>query len=185
MILTRLFNAGDWLVILFPIEEELKTYPKIKIMKRMLLFPIAAIFIVATLFAFTSFETEAEKEVKDLILNSYINGAFNDLDPEAMRTGFHPDFSIYSAKGEEIDKYPIATWAAGVEKRKNKADFDPAKNQWEHNFASVDVTGGSAAVKVELSHNGKHVYTDYLSLLKFESGWKIVAKVYHNHSRDK
>jgi len=68
--------------------------------------------------------------------------------------------------------------------RKNKDDFDPAKNQWTHNFANVDVTGGSAAVKVELSHNGKHVYTDYLSLLRFDSGWKIVAKVYHNHSRE-
>ena len=31
------------------------------------------------------------------------------------------------------------------------------------------------------SHEGKHVYTDYLSLLKFDSGWRIVAKVYHSH----
>ncbi|MEL1229541.1 MAG: nuclear transport factor 2 family protein [Candidatus Neomarinimicrobiota bacterium] len=25
------------------------------------------------------------------------------------------------------------------------------------------------------------VYTDYLLLSKFDSGWKIVAKVYHRH----
>ena len=98
-----------------------------------------------------------------------------------MRKGFHSDFAIFSADGEEISRYPIDVWANGVEKRKNKADFDPAKNKWEHNFASVDVTGGSAAVKIELFNKGKHVYTDYLSLLKFDSGWKIVAKVYHKH----
>ncbi|TDI93056.1 MAG: hypothetical protein E2O76_17870 [Caldithrix sp.] len=27
------------------------------------------------------------------------------------------------------------------------------------------------------------VCTDYLSLLKFDSGWKIVAKVYHKHTK--
>ena len=137
-----------------------------------------------TTIAFTISEhhdSDAEKAVKALILKSYVNGAFNDLDPEAMRKGFHPDFAIFSAKGEEIKKYPIAKWAAGTEKRKNDPEFDPAKNMWTHNFASVDVTGGSAAVKIELSHDGKHTYTDYLSLLKFDSGWKIVAKVYHKH----
>ena len=65
--------------------------------------------------------------------------------------------------------------------RKASADFDPAENVWEHHFAAVDVTGDSASVKIELSKEGKKVYTDYLSLLRFESGWRIVAKVYHRH----
>jgi hypothetical protein len=42
---------------------------------------------------------------------------------------------------------------------------------------------GRAAAKIEISKNGKMVYTDYLSLLKFEDGWRIVAKVYHAHPR--
>ncbi|MEM9822689.1 MAG: nuclear transport factor 2 family protein [Bacteroidota bacterium] len=145
----------------------------------------ASILLISlTVLSFTIKEhhdSEAEKAIKALILKSYVNGAFNDLNPDAMRNGFHPDFSIYSAKGEELRKYPIATWAEGTAKRKEDPKFDPAKNKWAHNFASVDVTGGSAAVKIELSHQGKHVYTDYLSLLKFDSGWKIVAKVYHKH----
>lgn len=137
-----------------------------------------------SVFAFTSPENtdaDAEAAIKEMILKSYVHGAFNELNPEAMRKGFHPDFAIFSAKGEDIAKYPIDTWAAGTEKRKNDPKFDASKNKWTHNFASVDVTGGSAAVKIELSKDGKHVYTDYLSLLKFESGWRIVAKVYHKH----
>jgi hypothetical protein len=126
-------------------------------------------------------EASDENDIKELILKSYVHGAFNELNADAMRKGFHPDFAIFSAKGEEISKYPIATWADGVAKKKANPEFDVSNNKWDANFAMVDVTGGSAMVKIELSHEGEHVYTDYLSLLRFDSGWKIVAKVYHKH----
>ena len=126
--------------------------------------------------------TETEDAVKAVVVKAYINGAFNELDAETMEKGFHTDFAIFSVDGEDIAKYPIAQWVEGVKKRRSN-DYDPEaeKNKWAHNLASVDVTGGAAQVKVELFNQGKHIYTDYLSLLKFESGWKIVAKVYHKH----
>ncbi|WP_436517461.1 nuclear transport factor 2 family protein [Ekhidna sp. To15] len=140
--------------------------------------------IAISIFSFISkpkASTEEEEAVKKVVFESYINGAFNELDAASMEKGFHKDFSIYSAKGEDISKYPIADWVAGVKKRKT-AEYNPKdeKNVWKHNL-SVDVTGGAAQVKVELRNQGKLVYTDYLSLLKFDSGWKIVAKVYHRH----
>lgn len=144
------------------------------------LFVISLVLI--PVFAFKHYHNiEAESEVKSLIEKAYINGAFNALDPDAMAAGFHPDFAIFSAKGESIQKYPIKDWVESVRKRKAADGFDAAKNKWEHHFALIDVTGGSASAKIELSKDGKKVYTDYLSLLKFESGWKIVAKVYHKH----
>lgn len=148
------------------------------------LLPLAIAILACSSFAFLHHhqaESAAKKEVEAVVLQSYIHGAFNELNPEAMQEGFHPDFAIFSAKGEEIDKYPIQEWVAGVKKRKNKEGFDPANNQWEHRLPQIDITGGAATVKVELSRNGKHIFTDYLSLLKFESGWRIVAKVYHKH----
>jgi len=127
-------------------------------------------------------ESVDESAVKALVLKSYVHGAFNELDADAMRKGFHEDFAIFSVKGEAISKYPIATWVDGVSKRKADGyDFNDPKNKWEHKFAIVDVTGHAAQVKIELHNQGKHVYTDYLSLMKFESGWRIAAKVYHKH----
>lgn len=123
----------------------------------------------------------AAAEIKALIEKAYVHGAFNELNPDAMKHGFHPDFAIFSPDGEAIKKYPIAKWTERTAERKASADFDPAKNKWQHKFASVDVTGDSASVKIKLSKDGKLVYTDYLSLLKFDSGWRIVAKVYHRH----
>jgi len=150
-------------------------------MKKRYLIALIAL-LPAMAFTIHSVNTASEKEaVEQLILDSYVHGAFNELNPDAMLTGFHPDFAIFSADGEKLGRYEIETWAEGVRKRKNDPKFDASKNVWEHNFASVDVTGNVAAVKVELSSDGKHIYTDYLSLIKFDSGWKIVAKVYNKH----
>ena len=120
--------------------------------------------VVLIIFGFkskSSFSTSEADAVKKVVFESYINGAFNELNAEAMENGFHKDFAIYSAKGEEISKYPIADWVAGVKKRK-EGDYDPKdpKNVWEHKFVTVDVTGGAAQVKVELRNQGKHIYTD-------------------------
>lgn len=146
---------------------------------------LAIIAIIAIpAMAFTSkylAEEESMKEVKEVVVSSYINGAFNDLDYASMANGFHEDFAIFSADGEKLSRYEIEDWVAGVKKRKQSPDFDRAKNDWDYKLPMIDVTGTSAMVKVELSKNGKHVYTDYLSLLKFESGWKIVGKVYTKH----
>jgi len=142
---------------------------------------VAATFLIGALNVVSLENEAAETEIKALIESSYVHGAFNELNPEAMANGFHKDFAIFSAKGEELSRYEIADWVNGVKKRKGSEKFDPKNNVWEHKFAIVDVTGSSAIAKVELSNDGNHVYTDYLSLLKFDTGWKIVAKVYTKH----
>lgn len=142
------------------------------------------LLLIIPVFAFTGYyaHNEAAKaEVEELVLKSYVHGAFNELNPDAMANGFHKDFAIFSAKGEELSRYEISDWVAGVRKRKSSPEFDASKNTWDHRFSNVSVTGNAATIQVDLSRDGKHVYTDYLSLLKFDSGWKIVAKVYYKH----
>ena len=141
---------------------------------------IILVALVAAFLATPALAGDVE-DIKSMIETSYVHGAFNELDADAMRKGFHEDFAIFSADGEKIQKYPIATWAEGVEKRKADPEFDPASNVWTHEFVQIDITEGTAMVKIELSHEGEHVYTDYLLLLKFDSGWRIVSKVYTKH----
>jgi hypothetical protein len=126
---------------------------------------------------------DSKSDVEKVIQESYFNGAFNDLDTVAMRQGFHPDFAIFSAKGNEINRYPVDMWVKSIEKRKQDPNFDKAQAKMDCKIASLDITGGCAAAKIEISKNGKMIYTDYLSLLKFDDGWKIVAKVYHAHPK--
>jgi len=129
----------------------------------------------------TGLYADSKAEVKNVIEKSYFNGAFNDQDTKTMKKGFHPDFAIFSPKGTEISKYPIDVWIKGIEKRKANPNFDKSRVKMDCKIASIDVTGVCASAKIEASKNGKLIYTDYLSLLKFEDGWKIVAKVYNKH----
>jgi hypothetical protein len=122
-----------------------------------------------------------QNEIKSVIEASYINGAFNDLDTKTMREGFLPNFAIHGVQDGALRRYPIDEWIANIEKRKQSPDFDPADQKWDHKFALIDVTGVAAVAKIELFKDGKHIFTDYLSLLRFKEGWKITDKVYHRH----
>lgn len=141
---------------------------------------ILTVLLIAGISA-TNYIPKEEAAVKDVIMTGYVHGAFNELDPEAMAKTFHKDFAIFSPDGEEISRYPISNWVESTKNRKEDPNFDPKNNVWEPKFNSISVNGNAAVVELELHHKGKHVFTDYLSLLKFESGWKVVAKVYHRH----
>jgi hypothetical protein len=138
---------------------------------------------ITTAFMFTNHleVLKAEEEIKKVIMTGYVHGAFNELNPEAMKTTFHEDFAIFTTDGEKLNRYEISDWVKRTAERKADPEFDPSENVWEANFASVDVNGDAASVKIELFHEGEQVFTDYLSLLKFDQGWRIVAKVYHRH----
>ena len=143
---------------------------------------ILALAVVATTaFVYANADME-EDEVKSLIESAYLNGAFNDLDTKSMRGGFHPVFEIHGVKDGELSQYPIDAWIKSIDKRKASPDFKPEDQKWDYKFVYVDVTGVAASAKIELSKDGKHVYTDYLSLLKLKDGWKITDKVYFQHT---
>jgi len=119
--------------------------------------------------------------IGEVIVNTYFNGAFNRQDTVAMARGFHRDFAIFSANGEGLERYPIQNWIDSVNARKVALDFDATTAQRDCRIVQLDVTGGAAMAKVEIDRDGKRLYTDYLSLLKFGNNWKIVAKVYVEH----
>jgi len=52
-----------------------------------------------------------------------------------------------------------------------------------HEFKLVDVTGTEAVARVELWRDGRHMFTDYLSLYKRPDGWKIAAKTFYAHPK--
>ena len=131
-------------------------------------------------------DNAAIESVKAHITETYLNGAFNKRDLNAMRRGFHEDFAIFSAEGNELGKFPIGDWIAKLEQSlADGYDAGDEKNKWEHKFAHVDVTGTAAFVKLQLFNEGVHIYTDFISLLKFDDGWRISAKIYNQHNERK
>ncbi len=123
-----------------------------------------------------------EEAVKKVIVDAYFKGNFNEADSSAMAKGFHPEFAFYypEAKGT-LGKMPIKEWKNIVAKRRADPVRYAQRTDWVCEIKSIDLTGHAASVKVEIRNKGKLTYTDYLQLLKFDIGWRIVGKVFYGH----
>ena len=118
--------------------------------------------------------------VKRVIEDAYIKGIHIDQNVEAIRKGFHPAFTMYAYKDGQISTTSIEQWISSIEEGKKKNPNRP-KVETKHEFVSVEVSGNAAVARLEMYKDGKHVFTDFMSLYKFDDGWKIVAKIYYRH----
>ena len=138
-----------------------------------------ALMFVAMAAPLLAADSAEETLIRQLIEKAYVHGAFNEQNTVDMAMGFHRELAIFSAKGTDLGRYAIGSWIEGIEKRKTSSDYDPNRSKMDHKISKIDVTGGAAHAKVELSKNGKLIYTDYLSFIRFacpSSGLRMVGK---------
>lgn len=127
------------------------------------------------------FISEDQQAIMNVIQTAYVEGLQNEGDLEKVDSGFHPGFELLGiGKGEQMWKLPIYNWkettADAVEEGKKPRNEEELVTV---NFLSVDVSGTAASVKLEFYVAEKLTYIDYLSLYKFEDGWKIVSKIFY------
>jgi hypothetical protein len=118
--------------------------------------------------------------VIEVVTAAYVDGIHNFRDPAAIRQGFHPGFEMLILKDGQLDRLPIEKWIESIAAR-NAKEPRPTERTTTAEFPLVEVTGTAAVCKVELTREGKHVFTDYLLLYRFADGWKIVSKIFHRH----
>lgn len=119
--------------------------------------------------------------IKEVIVSAYLEGISNKGDIDAVQKGFHPGFTMFGINNNSLWTRPLYNWIESVERGIKEGKYPP-EDKVTFEFPMMDVTGNAAVAKVKYSRGGKLAYTDYLSLYKFEDGWKIVAKVFHSHS---
>lgn len=124
-------------------------------------------------------QTDAD-QVKQVVTSAYIEGIQNNGPIEDIKNGFHSSFNMLRLMDNEIKPLPIDEWLAAIEKRRQENPALPA-NRTEGKFLAVEVVGNAATVKLELHRGGKLIFTDFLSLYKFNEGWKIVSKTFYRH----
>jgi ketosteroid isomerase-like protein len=126
-------------------------------------------------------DVDADAEaVKKVVENAYVRGIHIDRDLEAVRGGFDPAFVMFRLEKGAVTHMTIDEWVAGIEKSKKERP-GPLPQKTTHEFSMVDVMGDAAVARVELYKDGKHVFTDYISLYRLADGWKIVGKIYYRH----
>jgi hypothetical protein len=121
-----------------------------------------------------------EEAVRKTIVDAYVRGIHMDRDIPAVRKGFHPSFRMFIRKGEEVSTLTIGEWIDSIEKSRKE---DPDGPSWKvtYEIPMVSVSGDAAVAKVIIYRDGKLIYSDYMSLYRFEVGWKIVGKIYYRH----
>lgn len=123
-----------------------------------------------------------KEAVEQVVTDAYVNGVHRNQDVAAMRKGFHPDFKMLMLREGKLQAVTLAEWAARVEK--SAEDQNRAHPEIVAKFTRIDVVGTAASVGIEIHRDGRHVWTDYLSLYEFPDGWKIVAKTFYSHPKD-
>ena len=154
-------------------------------MKKTILISLIILLSFSALFA--QDEQANEKElIKQVIQTAYVDGLCNNADEEAVNEGFHPGFNLLSAgKGNSMWKIPIYNWIEMAEGGKEKGNKYSFQNELTTvKFLFIDIAGKVAVTKIEFYEGEEMKFIDYLSLMKFKDGWKIVSKMTHRVQKE-
>jgi hypothetical protein len=116
----------------------------------------------------------AKKDIESVITKSYIEPLYLYGDLEKIKEGFHEEFRmnvLYNGV------YSIRTRDEWIERlRNNSLAGNAVKKTYTWEFNLIDVEDQTAVVKLTINEEGKLKYIDYLTLYKFENGWRVITK---------
>jgi ubiquinone/menaquinone biosynthesis C-methylase UbiE len=144
--------------------------------KKNLIWGLAFVF-VAQCFAQTI--KEEKEAIIELVKESYIGAAHNNIDIDILKKGFHNAFTWQGMHDDRLVIWTLKQWIILLEREKwLRPDWN------DRTTAEIQVIGieGSAAVaKVDLYNDQIRESTDFLSLYKLVDGWKITNKISKRH----
>lgn len=100
--------------------------------------------------------------------------ALHDGNVEELAKAFAPESALYATADGNANAVAIEPWLDRVRNRKSARDsgFEPS-NQ----IHSIEIVGTMAMAKVSSAFPPMK-FTDFLSLVHTDDGWRIVAKTY-------
>lgn len=117
-----------------------------------------------------SSDTEIEAVVEE-----YFRGMYEG-DVERLKRIFHPESWLYGERKGKKSAFPVSGFFEYVDHVPVPGDVGEA---YEMSIKSIDRAGPIAVVRVEDLYQGAH-YTDFLTLMETDDGWRIVNKAYHS-----
>ena len=115
------------------------------------------------------------------VLQVYFDGLYEG-DTQKLGAAFHPASHLYSAApdGKAADM-PRADWFKWVESRPSGKSKGSERRD---RIVSIDFSGPATAfAKVECQLPPRY-FTDYLTLLKADGRWQVIAKAFHTVLKD-
>tara|TARA_B110000003_G_scaffold160658_2_gene160738 strand:- start:8111 stop:8485 length:375 start_codon:yes stop_codon:yes gene_type:complete len=122
----------------------------------------------------THSELDDYKAITNLLVDHYLTGAISGKGSE-MKPSFHNDASWYGYVGSDLIAGPIQSlydWH----------DDNGAASDLVYNIAKIDIVGTIANVRIELDNWKGARFTDFLNVLKVDSKWQVMNKVFYLHA---
>ena len=109
----------------------------------------------------------------NVALQHYLNGHATG-DPEEFRKAFHPDARMTFVRDGKVVITPISEYIA-------RAPGKPAADEAlrKRRITNVEVTGTAATGRIELDYPSA-LLVDYITLLKDNGRWAIIAKSFNS-----
>jgi hypothetical protein len=121
-----------------------------------------------------------EIEAIEKVVWTYLDGLYEG-DTSKLGQAFHEVSHLYAADKGGVADVPRAQWFDLVKSRPSAKSRGLKRTD---RIVSIDLSGPETAfVKLECSLHPRY-FTDYLTLLKLEGGWKVVSKTYRTDVRE-
>lgn len=111
----------------------------------------------------------------ETVLRDYLDGLYR-CDTVLLAQVFHPDALYATAVGNELEVLSMPEYFGVVAQRDPPAR---AGAQRKERILSIDIAGPETAmVKLECRFFQKD-YVDFLTLIRIDGRWQIIAKIFH------
>ena len=135
--------------------------------------------LIPTVILFSQSEENESPAVKDVIIKGYIQGVFLKGDVKLIEKYWHEtcDIVYFEPKSRTLLKGSAVKHFEGVFEKKP----GPFDEKITYEFKNIQIVGYAAVAAVAIYNHdrSKQIYTDFLSLYKFDDGWKIVSKTFY------
>lgn len=145
-------------------------------MKKTLLLALLACAVSAVALA----DDSEHAAIVAVVDQAYVHGVHIDGDADKMRAGMHDSFVMFVQSDKGVTQTTRDAWIERLTASKARA-ANTSKPEIKANITVLDRSGNAAVARVDLFRDGKQIFTDYISLYRFDDGWKLVAKTFHRH----
>ena len=109
------------------------------------------------------------------LLGDYFDGLYEG-DIQKFSNVFHPESQFYFSDGESVTDWPRTEYFEMISNRPSPSSQDLIRHD---KIISINVSGPATAFAIVQCAIPPRYFTDYLTLLKVNEGWKIISKTFH------
>lgn len=121
-----------------------------------------------------------KEAIKEVIKEAYVDGVFNEGNLRNIDLGFAQEFTMIGLdQNDSLRKASLEDWKTAVQRKQEASLFPPDKSkEVSVKYESIDLEDRFAMVKLKFYVGKDWRYTDYLTLVKLPTGWKILNKTF-------